>query len=367
MVQNPASDAGFFYVFALWMQDVFRIINAVPCAGHGRRLEERSVKKTIIGLAGVVMAAAIGAPAVAVAQNYPAKTVRVVIPWPPGGTNDIVGRIVSQKLSETMGQQFVVDNRGGAAGSIGADVVAKAPADGYTIMVHSATHLGNAHLYGKKLAYDTLKDFTGISLLSAQPGALTAHPSLPVKTTQDFLKLARARPGEILYSSSGNGSAPHLQMALLMSMAKLKLIHVPYKGGAPQITALVAGEAQVSFATIGTVINQIRQNRLRALAVGSAQRARALPDVPTISESGVPGYEMAPWIAMFAPAGTPKPIIDRLNAEVSKILRMPDVVKKLEAQVLDPWPSSVDEFGARIKADYEKYGTLIKMTGAKVE
>ncbi len=325
------------------------------------------MKKTIIGLAGVVMAAAIGAPAVAVAQNYPAKTVRVVIPWPPGGTNDIVGRIVAQKLGETMGQQFVVDNRGGAAGSIGADVVAKAPADGYTLMVHSATHLGNAHLYGKKLAYDTLKDFTGISLLSAQPGALTAHPSLPVKTTQDFLKLARSRPGEILYSSSGNGSAPHLQMALLMSMAKLKLIHVPYKGGAPQITALVAGEAQVSFATIGTVINQIRQNRLRAIAVGSAQRARTLPDVPTISESGVPGYEMAPWIAMFAPAGTPKPIIDRLNAEVSKILRMPDVVKKLEAQVLDPWPSSVDEFGARIKADYEKYGTLIKMTGAKVE
>jgi tripartite-type tricarboxylate transporter receptor subunit TctC len=323
--------------------------------------------KTMSGLAGIVLAVAVGAPAVALAQNYPAKTVRVVIPWPPGGTNDIVGRIVSQKLGELMGQQFIVDNRGGAAGSIGADVAAKAPADGYTIMVHSTTHLGNAHLYGKKLTYDTLKDFTGVSTLSAQPGALTAHPSLPVKSTQDFLKLARSRPGEILYSSSGNGSAPHLQMALLMSMAKLNLIHVPYKGGAPQITALVAGEAQVSFATIGTVINQIRQKRLRPLAVGSATRARVLPDVPTISESGVPGYEMAPWIGMFAPAATPKPIIDRLNAEVSKILRMPDVVKKLEAQVLDPQPGSVDEFNARIKADYEKYGRLIKLTGAKIE
>lgn len=321
----------------------------------------------VFSILGVALVVALGAPLAAQAQNYPSKAVRVVIPWPPGGTNDIVGRIVSQKLGEVMGQQFIVDNRGGAAGSIGADLVAKAPADGYTLMVHSTTHLGNAHLYGKKLSYDTLKDFTGVSLLSAQPGALTAHPSLPVKSTQDFLKLARSRPGEILYSSSGNGSAPHLQMALLMSMAKLKLIHVPYKGGAPQITALVAGEAQVSFATIGTVINQIRQNRLRPLGVGSAQRARVLPDVPTISESGVPGYEMAPWIAMFAPAGTPKPIIDRLNAEISKILRMPDVTQKLEAQVLDPQPSSVDQFNAKIKADYEKYGTLIKLTGAKVE
>jgi len=319
----------------------------------------------------VWVAAALGIlvamPVAVMAQTYPVKTVRVVIPWPPGGTNDIVGRIVAQKLGESLGQQFVIDNRGGAAGSIGAEVAAKAPADGYTLMVHSATHLGNAHLYGKKLAYDTLKDFTGISLLSAQPGALTAHPSLPVKTVPEFLKLARSRPGEILYSSSGNGSAPHLQMALLMSMANLKLIHIPYKGGAPQITALVAGEAQVSFATIGTVINQIRQNRLRPLGVGSATRARALPDVPTIAESGVPGYEMNPWIAMFAPANTPRPIIDRLNAEVAKILRMPDVVQKLEAQVLDPWPSTVDEFNAKIKVDYEKYGKLIQMTGAKVE
>lgn len=322
--------------------------------------------KVMSGAALSVLALAAAVP-MAVAQNYPAKTVRVVIPWPPGGTNDIVGRIVAQKLGESLGQQFVVDNRGGAAGSIGADVVAKAPPDGYTIMVHSATHVGNAHLYGKKLTYDTLKDFTGISLLSAQPGALTAHPSLPVKSVPDFLKLARSRPGEILYSSSGNGSAPHLQMALLMSMAKLKLIHVPYKGGAPQITALVGGEAQVSFATIGTVINQIRQNRLRPLGVGSATRARALPDVPTIAESGVPGYEMNPWIAMFAPAGTPRPIVDRLNAEVTKILRMPDVVQKLEAQVLDPWTSTVDEFNAKIKVDYEKYGKLIQMTGAKVE
>ncbi len=306
-------------------------------------------------------------PAVALAQAYPAKTVRVVIPWPPGGSNDIVGRLVLQKMSESLKQQFIIDNRPGAAGSIGSEVVAKAAPDGYTLMVHSTTHLGNAHLYGSKLAYDTLKDFTGVGLLSAQPGVLTVHPSLPVKTTADFLALARSRPGQILYSSSGNGSAPHLQMALLTSMAKLNLVHVPYKGGAPQVTALVSGETQVSFATIGTVINQIRQGRLRPLGVGSATRAKALPGVPTIDESGVKGYEMNPWVGLFAPAGTPKSVIDRLNAEANKALRSADVVQKLENQVLDPWTSTPEEFNERLKADYEKYGRLIKLTGAKIE
>jgi tripartite-type tricarboxylate transporter receptor subunit TctC len=323
--------------------------------------------KKMLHAAVIAVTALLFAPLGAMAQVYPSKTVRVVIPWPPGGSNDIVGRIVLQKMGESMGQQFVVDNRPGAAGSIGADVVAKAPPDGYTLMVHSTTHLGNAHLYGKKLAYDTMKDFTGVGLLSAQPGVLTVHPSLPVKTTREFLALAKSRPGQIFYSSSGNGSAPHLQMALLVSMAKLNLVHVPYKGGVPQVTALVSGETQVSFATIGTVINFIRQGKLRPLGVGSAQRTKALPDVPTISESGVPGYEMAPWVGMFAPAGTPKTVIDRLNAEVNRALRLPDVVQKLEHQVLDPWTSTPEEFNARLRADYEKYGRLVKLTGAKIE
>jgi tripartite-type tricarboxylate transporter receptor subunit TctC len=233
--------------------------------------------------------------------------------------------------------------------------------------VHSTTHVGNAHLYGSKLAYNTLKDFSGVGLLSAQPGALTAHPSLPVKNVREFIALAKAKPGQILYSSSGNGSAPHLQMALLTSMAGIKLVHVPYKGGAPQVTALVAGEAQVSFATIGTVINQIKAGKLKALGVGSAKRTKQLPDVPTISESGVPGYEMNPWIGMFVPAGTPKPIIDKLNAEINKAFATPDVIQKLEAQALDPWTSTPEEFNARLKVDYEKYGKLIKLTGAQVE
>ena len=323
--------------------------------------------KQALSMAGIALAAAFGASFAAQAQNYPAKVVRVVIPWPAGGSNDVVGRVVMQKVSDALGQQFVIDNRGGASGSIGADLVAKAAPDGYTIMVHSTTHVGNAHLYGKKLTYDTMKDFTGVGMLSAQPGVLTAHPSLPVKNVKEFIALAKSRPGQINYSSSGNGSAPHLQMALLISMTGINITHVPYKGGAPQVTALMAGETQASFATVGTVINHIRSGKLRPLGLGSTKPSKALPNVPTLAESGVPGYDMSPWIGVFAPAGTPKPIIDRLNAEMNKALALPEVIKILENQALDPAPSTVDQFNATLKTDYEKYGKLIKLTGAKIE
>src|SRR3989304_231085 len=222
------------------------------------------------------------------AQPYPNKPMRVVIPWPPGGSNDVVGRIVLQKVAESLGQQFVIDNRAGAAGSIGAGGggegaggVAKAPADGYTLMVHSTTHVGNAAIY-KKLPYDTLKDFTGVALLAAQPGTLTVHPSLPAKSVREFIALAKARPDPVNYSSSGNGSAPHLSMALFVSMTGIKLVHIPYKGGGPQVTALVSGETQASLATISTVLAHINSGRLRALGVSSPKRAGALPAVPTV-------------------------------------------------------------------------------------
>ena len=315
----------------------------------------------------LAVAATCSVPVLVHAQTYPSKVVRVVIPWPAGGSNDVVGRVVMQKVSESLGQQFLVDNRGGASGSIGADVVAKAAPDGYTIMVHSTTHVGNAHIYGKKLTYDTVKDFTGVGMLSAQPGVLTVHPSLPVKTAKEFIALAKARPGQINYSSSGNGSAPHLQMALLISMTGIDIVHVPYKGGAPQVTALLAGETQASFATVGTVINQIRAGKLRPLGLGSTKPSKALPGVPTLADAGVPGYDMSPWIGVFAPAGTPKPVIDKLNAEINKALALPDVIKNLENQALDPSPSTVDQFNTALKVDYEKYGKLIKLTGAKVE
>jgi tripartite-type tricarboxylate transporter receptor subunit TctC len=300
------------------------------------------------------------------AQAYPSKPVRVVIPWPPGGSNDVVGRIVLQKVGESLGQQFVIDNRAGAAGSIGADVVAKAPADGYTLMVHSTTHVGNATIY-KKLPYDTLKDFVGVALLAAQPGALTVHPSLPVKSVREFIALAKSKPGQINYSSSGNGSAPHLSMALFISMTGIKLVHIPYKGGGPQVTALMSGETQASLATISTVLAHINAGRLRPLGVSSAKRSGALPDVPTIAEAGVPGYEMNPWIAVFAPAGTPKDVVNRLNGEINKALKHPEVSQSLANQALDPWIGTPAEFDARLKADYEKYARLIKLTGAKIE
>ncbi|MCC7487314.1 MAG: tripartite tricarboxylate transporter substrate binding protein [Burkholderiales bacterium] len=339
------------------------------CAGHAvvhhqPSSREKSVKPF---LAIAVAVSLLGVPLAGFGQGYPAKPVRVVIPWPAGGSNDIVGRVVMQKLADAMGQQFVIDNRAGAAGTIGADVVAKAPADGYTLMVHSTTHLGNAHMYGRKLPYDTLKDFTGVALLSSQAGVLNVHPSLPVKTVREFIALAKARPGQILYSSSGNGSAPHLNMALFISMSGIDIVHVPYRGGPQEVASLVSGETQAAFSTLPTTITHIRSGKLRALAVGTSRRARALPGIPTVSEAGIKGYEMAAWIGVFAPARTPRAVIDRLNAGINKALAAPDVEKRLESQALEPWSASPEEFNARIERDYEKYGSLIRLTGAKID
>jgi tripartite-type tricarboxylate transporter receptor subunit TctC len=303
---------------------------------------------------------------VALAQAYPIKTVRVVVPWPPGGSNDIVGRLLMQKLTEMAGQQFVIDNRGGAAGTIGSDLVAKSAPDGYTIMVHSATHVANPHLYGK-LPYDTLRDFTSIAPLSAQIGMLVVHPSLPVKSVKEFISLAKARPGEIVYASSGNGSFVHLTMALFNVMSGTKMVHIPYKGGGPAAIAIASGETQAMIATIGSVMQQIHSKRVRPLAVTSDYRVQAFPDVPTIAESGVPGYEFTAWIGAFGPAGMPKPIVDKLNADIQKVLKMPDVGDKLKAQTLDPIFMTPEQFAKRVKSDYDKYEKVIKISGAKVD
>jgi tripartite-type tricarboxylate transporter receptor subunit TctC len=315
---------------------------------------------------GIAVAIVCMAPGLAVAQTWPAKPVRVVIPWPPGGANDIAGRIVMAKVAESTGQPFPIDNRGGAGGTIGSDYVAKSAPDGYTLMAHSTTHVGNAHLY-RKLPYDTLADFAPVALLTVQSAVLTVHPSLPAKSVREFVALARARPGEILYSSAGNGSIPHLGMALLASMSGTQMVHVPYKGGAPQVIALVAGESQASIATVASVVQHIRAGRLRALGLSAVRRSSALPDTPTIAEAGVPGYDMSPWIAVFAPAGTPRPIIERLNAEINRALKLPDVAQNLSNQGLDPWAGTPDEFGVRLRADYDKYAQLIRLTGAKVD
>lgn len=302
----------------------------------------------------------------AAAQAYPTKTVRVLIPWPPGGSNDIVGRVVFQKVSEQTGQQFVIDNRGGAAGTIGSDIVAKSPPDGYTIMVHSATHVSNAHLY-KKLPYDTLKDFIGLTPLAVQVGMLAVHPSLPAKSVKELIALAKARPGEIVYGSSGNGSFVHLTMALFNSMTGTKMIHVPYKGGGPASIGIASGETQAMIATIGALIPQLNAKQVRPLAVTSAARVKQYPDVPTLAEAGVPGYEFTAWIGAFAPAETPRPIVDRLGAEIKKALDHPDVARILSSQTLDPWFTTPEEFAKRLRSDDEKYSKLIKLTGARVD
>lgn len=300
------------------------------------------------------------------AQTYPAKPVRVLIPWPPGGSNDIVGRIVAQKLSESLGQQFVVENRGGAAGTIGSDLVAKSPPDGYVIMVHSATHIANAHLY-KKLPYDTLRDFTAVAPLAVQVGMLVVHPSMPVTTVKDLVALAKARPGQVVYGSSGNGSYVHLTMALLNSMTGTRMVHVPYKGGGPAGIAIVAGETQAMIATIGALYPHIMAKQVRPVAVTSAERVKQFPAVPTIAESGVPGYEFTAWVGAFAPAGVARPIVDKLNGEFQKALRDPKVADTLTKQTLDPMFMTPEQFAQRLKSDYDKYARVVKESGATID
>jgi tripartite-type tricarboxylate transporter receptor subunit TctC len=305
------------------------------------------------------------AQSMALAQAYPVKPVRVLVPWPPGGANDVVGRIVAQRLTEQLGQQVIVENRGGASGTIGSDLVAKGPKDGYTIMVHSATHVANPHLY-KKLPYDTLKDFTGVTALAAQVGMLVVHPSLPAKSVKEFVALGKARPDQIIYGSSGSGSFVHLAMALLNATTNTKMVHVPYKGGGPATIALASGETQAMTATIGSLIPHIDSKRVRPLGVTSAKRVKQYPDVPAISES-VPGYEFVAWIGAFVATGTPRPVVDRLNGEFRKALEHPDTAKILGAQTLDPIPMTPEQFAKLLQADYDKYERVIKLSGAKLD
>jgi len=321
--------------------------------------------KRYLSAAVPVILAALFTPLLAFAQAYPTKPVRVIIVFPPGGSNDVTGRIVFAKMNEIAGQQFVIDNRGGAAGTIGAAVVATSPPDGYTLMVQSATHIANAHLY-KKLPYDTLGDFIGVTTLARQVSMLVVHPSLPVKTTKEFIALAKKRPGEIVYGSSGSGSSVHLTMALFNSMTGTNMVHVPYKGGGPVNIAIASGEVQAVIGTIASLVPNLKANRVRPLGVTSDKRTAQFPDVPAIAEA-VPGYEFTAWVGCFVPKGTPRPIVDRLNGWLRQALADPGVASKLTAQTLDPMPMSPEEFAARLKSDYDKYEKVVRISGAKLE
>jgi tripartite-type tricarboxylate transporter receptor subunit TctC len=306
--------------------------------------------------------AAVTAGALAQPVAYPSKPVRIVVPFPPGGTNDIVARVLAHDLSKTMGQQFIVDNRGGASGVIGAENLAKSAPDGYTIMVHAIAHLTNAFSYNK-LPYDTFKDFEPITLLALLPSVLVVHPSLPAKSVKEFIALAKARPNQLTYASNGEGGTPHTTMSLFASMAKIQLIHVPYKGGAPMAASLMAGETQCSMATVGSILPVLKLNRVRPLGVATGKRSQLMPDVPTIAEGGLPGYRMEGWIGAFAPASTPRAIVDRLNAEMNKIITKPEVAKYMADQGVEPWPGTQQEFVEQIRTDREKYQQIFKIIG----
>jgi tripartite-type tricarboxylate transporter receptor subunit TctC len=290
----------------------------------------------------------------------------MLIPWPPGGSNDVAGRIVAPRMAEALGQPLNIENRGGAAGTIGADVVARAEPDGYTLMLHSVTHLSNAALY-PKLSYDTAKDFTPIGMVSTQPTLLVVHPSFPVRSVKDLIALARARPKQVLYGSAGSGSAPHLSMTLFSSMAKVELEHVPYKGGGPALAGLLGGEVPLMLATVPSVMGQVKAGKLRAVATTSARRLPMLPDIPTVAESGLPGYEMSPWIGMWGPARLPRPIADQANRALAKVLSIPDVRDQFLQQGLEPMAMSVEAFAALIPREIERYARLVKLSGARVE
>lgn len=306
-------------------------------------------------------------PATALAQAWPSKPIRMIVPFPPGGGVDFVGRIVGQRLAKNLGQQVIIDNRGGANGIVGMELLKTSPPDGYTIAASSQGPLSlNPSMY-VKLPYDSLRDFAPISSMVNFPLLLVTHPSLPVKNVRELIALAKKNPGQLSYSSSGVGNSGHLAAELFDSMAKIKMIHVPYKGTGPAGMALLAGEVQLTFSSIPTVLPHVRVGKLRALGVGNAERVPLLSEFPTIAESGLPGYEAYAWGGMIAPANTPKDVIARLNREIVQILKQKDVSDQMLKEGVVPTPGTADEFGAYIKAEIVKWGRVIKLANIKPE
>jgi tripartite-type tricarboxylate transporter receptor subunit TctC len=306
-------------------------------------------------------------PATALAQAWPVKPIRLIVPFPPGGGTDFVARIVGQKLSERLGQQVPIDNRAGADGIVGLELLRKSPPDGYTIATVSAGPLAvNPHLYSK-LPYDTLRDFTAIANLVGIPLLLVSHPSLPVKNVKELIALSRARPGAIIYSSPGVGNSSHLASELFNSMAKVKMVHVPYKGMAPAVLSVLSGEGQLLFSSLPPILSHVRSGRVVALGIGSAQRVPSLPEVPTIAEAGLPGYEAYSWTGMIGPANMPTDVVQRLNGEIVEILKLKDINDQLLSEGTVPSPSSPEEFAAYLKSELKKWGDVVKMANIKVD
>lgn len=310
--------------------------------------------------------AAAPAAAQSPAAGYPNRPVKLVVPFAPGGFTDVVARILGNKLSQSMGQQFVVENKAGAGSTIGTDFVAKAPPDGYTLLMVSSTHVISPWLY-KNLPYDPVKSFAAVGKLVDSPYVLLVHPRVPAKNVQEFIALAKASPEKIHYASSGNGSAQHLMGGLFAAMTGAPIKHVPYKGSSGAANDLVAGIVESSFAGVPNALAQVPQGRLKALAVTTAKRAPQLPDVPTLQEAGVAGYDASVWLALLAPAGTPPEIVQKLNAEVGKLMASADTKKALFDAGVEPSPSSPQEMAAYLGVELERWGKVVKDAGVKLE
>ena len=311
---------------------------------------------TLLGLAG----------GIACAQEYPQKPIRLIVPFPPGGGTEPLARMLAQKLPEVFGQQISVDNRPGAGTTIGAELAAKSPADGYTLLLSSIANAISAGLY-RKLNYDLVRDIAPITLLATTSGVLVAHPTLPVKNVRDLIALAKARPGELAYSSAGSGTPNHLSAELFNMLAGVKMIHVPYKGGGPSVIALLSGETPLSFASTPSALQYIRAGRMHALAVTTAQRLPSLPALPTIAESGVPGYAAETWYGLSAPARTPEKIIARLHAETVKAYAGADVREKLDAMGYTVRTTTPEEYGALVRSEVDKWQKVIKSANMAVD
>ena len=300
------------------------------------------------------------------AQNYPTKPVRLILGFPPGGGVDIVARQITSKLGEQLGQSVVIDNRPGAAANIALDLLAHAVPDGYSLMLTTPTLTVNPSLY-KNLAYDPINDFAPVSLVASTVYVLVVHPSLPVRSVKQLIALARARPRELSYSSGGNGSAAHLAGEMFKSMAKVDILHVPYKGIAPALVALLNGEAQLTFGTLPSTLPLVRNGKLRPLAVTGSRRTKFVPDLPTISEAGVPDYATTAWYGVIAPAKTPKAIVDRLNSELAKVLKAEEIEKRFAKQNIEVLTSTPEQFGEFIKAELAKWRDVVNKARMRID
>lgn len=301
------------------------------------------------------------------AQPYPNRPLRIVVPFPPGGGTDIGTRIVAQKLQEAWGQAVIVENKPGAAGIVGTELTAKSAPDGYTFMMGNiGTHAINVSLY-KKLAYDPVKDFAPVSMVADLPLLLLVHPSVPANSVKELIALAKSQPGKLNFSSSGAGGSMHVAAELFKSMTGVDMVHIPYKGGAPAVADLLSGQVALSFSTVLETIQHVKAGKVRALAVTNDHRSIALPDLPTIAEAGLPGYQSISWLALFAPAGTPKDIVNKVSAESVRILKLPDVKERLLAQGAEPIGSTPEQLAATLAADIAKYAKVIRESGYKPE